>query len=160
MILSGAGRLIWYLGVRGGQEVLNFCTQSYRGEPVLTWWPGETAAGHGHGYDVIDNDRYQTIATVRAANGYTADLHEFQIGPENTVVIPAYQPVRFAAGGFDGVAVDSIVRELDIPTGNLLSGGTPRATSGRGTRPSARRPPVTTTSTSTPSTWTPATTAS
>ena len=59
---------------------------------MLTWWQGEIVAGHGQGEDVIDSPRYTPIATVHAGNGLYADLHDFQITPQGTAWITAFEP--------------------------------------------------------------------
>jgi hypothetical protein len=121
MIVDNRGKLVWYRPVGDSQEAFDFRPQTYQGQPVLTWWQGRvTDLYYGTGTGLIVNDKYQTIATVHAGDGYSTDLHEFQITPENTALLLAYQPVHFRAGRFDGVAVDSIVQEIDIPTGNVL----------------------------------------
>jgi hypothetical protein len=120
MIMTGSGKLVWFRAIGSGGEAFNFRAQTYRGKPVLTWFQGRTTGGHGRGYDVIDNEQYRKIASVHAGNGYTADLHEFTITPENTALITAYQPVEFSGGGYHGVVQDGIVQEIDIPTGNVL----------------------------------------
>ena len=49
---------------------------------MLTWWQDPLIAnGSRTAGDVIANSAYQTIAVVRAGNGYQPDLHEFQITP-------------------------------------------------------------------------------
>ena len=57
----------------------DFRVQSYQGQPVLTWWQGNETAGVGVGQDIIMNSSYQVIHTISAANGLSADLHEFQL---------------------------------------------------------------------------------
>ena len=73
-----------------GLTAADFRTQTYRGKPVLTFWPGTGLGGLASGTDYIYNDRYQQIATVNAGNGLSADGHEFLITPWNTALILAY----------------------------------------------------------------------
>jgi hypothetical protein len=125
MIVDAAGNLIWAKALTGGISASDFREQSYQGQPVLTWWQGTvTATGQGIGEDVIDNDSYQQIATVKAGNGYHADLHDFTLTPDNTALITAYQPVRWdlssVGGPKNGIALDSIMQEVDVATGNVL----------------------------------------
>ena len=124
MILDGRGRLVWFDPVPKGTVADDVNEQSYRGKPVVTWWQGRVASGHGLGEDVIDNDSYQTVATVHAGEGYHADLHEFQITPQGTALITIYEPTRAdlssVGGPKDGVVLDSIVQEIDIKTGRVL----------------------------------------
>jgi hypothetical protein len=91
---------------------------------VLTWWQGNTNAASGRGVDVIYNSSYQQIATVQAANGLSADLHEFEITRANTALITAYYPVYWNASSIHGpsrqITLDGVVQEIDIKTGLLL----------------------------------------
>jgi len=61
---------------------------------------------------------------VQAANGLSADLHEFQLTPQGTALITAYYPVYWNASSVHGstrqIVLDSVVQELDIRTGLLL----------------------------------------
>ncbi len=43
MILDEAGRLVWFLPLRGDEQAFDFREQTYRGRPVLTWWQGRMA---------------------------------------------------------------------------------------------------------------------
>src|ERR1035437_3734460 len=64
---------------------------------------------------------YQTVATVRAGNGYAADLHDFQIAPHNVAYISVYNVMRCdlsSLGGVrNGVIIDTAVQQVDIKTG-------------------------------------------
>ena len=66
---------------------------------------------------------YRQIATVQAANGLSADLHEFQLTPRGTALITAYYPVHWDASSVHGasrqVVMDSVVQEIDVNTGLL-----------------------------------------
>src|SRR5215470_14205167 len=37
---TDTGRTVWSHAVPAGQEATDFRTQTYRGQPVLTWWQG------------------------------------------------------------------------------------------------------------------------
>src|SRR4051794_34601425 len=39
-IISSTGKTIWFHPVPAGEEAADFRTQTYRGQPVLTWWQG------------------------------------------------------------------------------------------------------------------------
>jgi Arylsulfotransferase (ASST) len=129
MILDRAGRIVWYSPNLGfpaskGEGRVDLKVQSYRGQPVLTWWQGQVIAGHGEGNAVIADSSYRTIATVKAGHGLQADLHEFVISPQNTALITAYRPVTTnlskVGGPAKGVAFSGVVQEIDIPTGKVL----------------------------------------
>jgi hypothetical protein len=123
-IISSSGQLLWFDRVAPGDTAADFRVQTYQGKPVLTWWQGYTDAGVGIGEDRIFNSSYQQVAVVRAANGLSADLHEFQITPSNTALITAYYPVYWNASSVHGsaqeIVLDSVVQEIDIPTGLVL----------------------------------------
>src|ERR1700761_204492 len=80
MIVGPYGGLIWYQPVPHNDTATDFRVQTYRGQPVLTWWQGNvSAAGTGDGGDELYNRSYQHVATVKAGNGLNSDLHEFTI---------------------------------------------------------------------------------
>src|SRR5581483_5889268 len=98
--------------------------QQYEGAPVLTWWEGQTGDGIGDGEDVIENASYQEDATIQAADGLSADLHEFTLTPPGTALITAEYPVHWNATAMGGAKTqdvfDSVVQEIDVKTGLLL----------------------------------------
>ncbi len=94
LILGPYGGPIWFMPLPPNETATDFGVQTYQSAPVLTWWQGNVnGAGVGDGVDEISNGSYQPIATVRAGNGLHADLHEFQLTPQNTALITAYYPV-------------------------------------------------------------------
>jgi arylsulfotransferase ASST len=127
MVVNSQGRLVWFRPVHDG-EALNLQVQRYQGRPVLTWWQGPLALGHGTiygvGEDVIADSSYRTVAVVHAGHGYSADLHEFQITPQGTALLDAYVPVRRNltrfGGAANGTVLDCVVQELNIRTGKVL----------------------------------------
>jgi hypothetical protein len=120
MILDSRGRLVWFEPRR--QPSYNLQVQQYHGEPVLTWWQGHWL-GTG-GQDIIVNRSYRTVAVVHAGEGYSSDLHEFQLTPQGTALIDIYSPVRAnlagVGGSSTGAALDCIVQEVDVRTGRVL----------------------------------------
>jgi hypothetical protein len=124
MILDPNGNLVWFDHLRGNESAADFRVQRYNGAPVLTWWEGTLDAGVGIGGDVIFNSAYQQIGQVLAGNGLHADLHEFEITPWNTALIVAEYPIWWNATSVHGPAqqdtLDSVVQEIDIPTGLVL----------------------------------------
>lgn len=125
MILDPQGQLVWFYPISGGDAAFNLAVQSYQGQPVLTWWQGKVVNGHGtDGEDVILNRSYQTVAVVHAGEGYSSDLHEFQITSQGTALVTAYVPVKAnlssVGGPADGTVLDSVVQEVDIRTGQVL----------------------------------------
>ncbi|MGB0095838.1 MAG: arylsulfotransferase family protein [Solirubrobacteraceae bacterium] len=124
MILGPYGGLIWFQPAPHGDSVTDFRAQSYQGKPVLTWWHGNVNGGVGEGRDEIYDNSYRPVATVQAANGLTADLHEFEITPQNAALITAYYPVYWDASSVKGakrqIVLDAVAQEIDIPTGLAL----------------------------------------
>ncbi len=124
MILNDQGTLLWFQPVPQGDMAADLQVQRYQGQQVLTWWQGYSGAGVGAGEDVIENSSYRQIAVVQAANGLSADLHEFRLTPQGTALITAYYPVYWNATDLHmssrQVVLDSVVQEIDVKTGLLL----------------------------------------
>ena len=124
MILDPAGKLIWFDPLPPSTVATNLRVQQYDGAPVLTWWQGEITHGFGLGEDVIAGSNYQPIATVRAGNGYQADLHEFQITPAGTALLSSYHAVDCNLASLGGPSVsavtDALLQEIDIRTGLVM----------------------------------------
>jgi hypothetical protein len=123
-ILDPRGRLIWFDRVPPGDYAANLQVQRYHGQDVLTWWQSFSQAGMGIGEDVIFDSSYRQVAVVQAANGLRADQHEFEITPAGTALIIAYYPVYWNASSVHGskreIVYDSVIQEIDIPTGLVL----------------------------------------
>lgn len=124
MIVNGQGQLVWFDPLPPTVNSTDLKVQTLNGQPVLTWWQGRITQGLGYGEDIIMNSSYQVVEVVQAANGYAADLHEFRLGPNDTAWITAVGVVkanlRAVGGSKDGAAIDSVVQELDLRTGNVL----------------------------------------
>ena len=124
MILNSSGQLVWFQPAPSGDMAADLRVQRYHGEPVLTWWQGYSGAGVGAGEDVIENTSYRQVAAVHAANGMSADLHEFTLTPQGTALITAYYPVIWNAAAIHEstrqIVLDSVVQEIDVKTGLLL----------------------------------------
>jgi hypothetical protein len=124
LIVTPTGQIVWYAPIRSS-AVFNVQVQQYMGQPVITFWRGYVVPpGTGVGTDMVVDHSYQTVASVNAANGYNADLHEFQVTPQGTALITAYSPVhanlRSVGGSRKGTLLDSIIQEIDISSGRLL----------------------------------------
>ena len=125
MITEQDGALVWFHPLPAGETATNFHVQEYEGEPVLTWWQGRVIeVGFGEGEDEIYDTSYQRVASVRAGNGYHADLHEIRLTREGTAWIDIFDPIEMnlAAehGLADGVLTDSVIQEIDIKTGLVM----------------------------------------
>jgi EmrB/QacA subfamily drug resistance transporter len=130
LILSGKAendelQPIWFLPVPTNVVASNLETQTYQGKPVLTWWQGNvTATGQiNSGYDVIYNQHYKRIGTLKGKDGWVLTLHEFTIrGDDAWVTANKNVPAQLARyGGVNGGAeIDSAVQEYNIKTGKLI----------------------------------------
>jgi hypothetical protein len=123
-ILDKHGNIVWFHAIPQAETASDFRTQTYRGQPVLTWWQGTGLGGLASGTDYIYNDHYQQIATVNAGNGLSADGHEFLITPWNTALILSYTTatadLTSIGGPADQTVINGVVQEINIATGKVL----------------------------------------
>jgi hypothetical protein len=125
-LLGPDGNLIYFKPLPKGQSATDFRAQTYQGHPVLTWWQGAvSAAGIGQGEDEIYDDSYRPEAAVRAGNGLSADLHEFELTGRGVALISADYPVYWDASSVahashHEIVFDAIVQAIDVPTGLVL----------------------------------------
>ncbi len=123
-ILSRSGKVIWFHPAPSGESDFDFRTQTYDGQPVLTFVQGTGLGATATNTDYIYNDHYQEIASFSAGNGLTTDIHEFFITPWNTALITAVsqQAVNLSSiGGLtDQQVLEGSVQEIDIKTGKVL----------------------------------------
>jgi Arylsulfotransferase (ASST) len=132
-IVEPNGTLIWEdpLGrlVKVGSEThwevaMDFHTAAYAGQPVLVWWQGYiTPNGFGTGTWEIDNEHYQTIASIRAPKGYETDFHAFEITPNGMAYFLASKTVQLnlkcCGGPTNGSLYDQVVFEANIKTQHI-----------------------------------------
>ena len=120
-IVTTMGKVVWFHPLPTGNYACDFRTQTYLGQPVLTWY--QTGGDEGPG-DMIYNGHFQHIATVNGKNGFSTDLHEFYITPSNTALITVFGGTTAnltAIGGRDKQqVVENLVQEIDIKTGKVL----------------------------------------
>jgi hypothetical protein len=124
-IADSTGTPLWSTSESGHYE--DFQMQTYRGEPVLTWWQGTgTPAGGGTGVGtcVLTSLSHEPVATINGSDGYYPDLHELRITPANTALITSYRTVPYDLSPVGGPAVgrvlDSYCEEVDIASGTVL----------------------------------------
>jgi hypothetical protein len=125
MIIDGKGQLVWFGQLTPPEVAANLRIQRYGRRSVLTWWKGDvTPSAYGLGVGVIANNSYQTIRTVHAGNGYSMDLHEFELTPERDALFTIETPVLVHLAGTPAGTLspllDSIVQEVDIATGLVV----------------------------------------
>jgi hypothetical protein len=127
LVVDNDGEIVWYQPPAVSDwEHHDFRVQEYQGEPVLTWSTATTGGGYGQGHFVIADTAYETVAEVRAGNGFTSggDVHEFLLTPEGTAFIMLYQGVDWdmtpAGGSMYGSVLDGIVQEIEVETGRVL----------------------------------------
>jgi hypothetical protein len=125
MILDSHGRVVWFDQLPPPLAATNFRPQRYQGREVLTWWQGTvTISAYGLGEGVIADTSYRTLRTVKAGNGYQADLHEFLLTRSGEALITANAPVLVHLPGTPpgklSPLLDSIVQEVDIGTGLVV----------------------------------------
>jgi hypothetical protein len=123
LILDDRGQVVWFAPLET-HGVTDFRVQTYRGEPVLTWWQGQSDSGIGNGHYVIMDQRYRQVASVRAGNGLQGDIHEFLITPDDTALITIYHEIPYDlrpwGGSEQGMLNEGVVQEIDIATGRVL----------------------------------------
>jgi Arylsulfotransferase (ASST) len=125
MITEQNGNLVWFHPLPAGDEATSLKVEQYQGKNVLTWWQGRILeVGFGEGENVMYDSSYRKIASVRAGNGYHADLHEFRLTPEGTAWIDLFDPIAMSLASYGGKAAgvlnDSIVQEIDVRTGLVM----------------------------------------
>ena len=120
MILDPTGRLIWFRPFPIGRRIMvtDFRAQRLGGQPVLTWWQGNSNQGTGRGVGIILNDHYEKIATVQAGNGLRMDLHEFLLTNSGDAYVLAVAPVHLPE--LRRSVNNNIVQEIDVKTGLVL----------------------------------------
>ena len=122
LIYTPQGRLVWFDQLPNGEAAEDLSMQSYEGQRDLTWWRGHVLSlGFGQGEDVVMNSHYQTVARVYGGNGLPADLHDFQLAPDDVAYITAFNPIRCdlasVKGARDGAITDTAIQEIDMRTG-------------------------------------------
>ncbi|KAF1832368.1 hypothetical protein BDW02DRAFT_503134 [Decorospora gaudefroyi] len=117
------GSLIWTANY---SLPFDFRTQTYKGEPVLTFWSGIVLNGYGRGSFYMLNQSYDEIAHFEVARfgDDMGDAHEFTVTPDDTALVAIYIAVPYdlsAVGGSeDGWLFENTFQEINIETGELV----------------------------------------
>ena len=124
VITTADGEPVWVLPMGDTRWTYDLRVQRYRGEPVLTWWRGDTFPfGYGEGELVVMDDSYREIATVTTP-GTHADFHDGTLTEAGTALLISYPVVRRdlseVGGPEDGYVRSSVVHEVDVATGEEL----------------------------------------
>jgi EmrB/QacA subfamily drug resistance transporter len=125
LILDSQMQPVWFQPVPTDVVASNLDAQTYDGQPVLTWWQGVvTPTGLiSSGEDVVVNQHYQRVATLKATGGWVLTLHTFLIhGNDAWVTANRNVPADLSryGGVNNGTLVQSAVQEYDLRTGKLL----------------------------------------
>jgi hypothetical protein len=136
LIIDNSGNPIWFRPLSGASLMnTDFRVQKLAGEPVLTFWQGTLAAPPaytdapsgssepGSCYYILDRN-YRVIKTVSAQKGYTADVHEFLITPNDTALFLSTLAVPMDltpyGGPKEGYVENFAIQEVDLRTNELL----------------------------------------
>jgi hypothetical protein len=125
MILDDNLQPVWFDPLPKSVVASNLSLQTYDGKPALAWWQGfvtNTGATES-GEDVVVNQHYHTVATLRGRDGWKLTLHEFVIrGDDAWVTANKDLPENLSkyGGAYNGALTDSAVQEYDLKTGRLL----------------------------------------
>jgi EmrB/QacA subfamily drug resistance transporter len=125
LILDNKLQPVWFHPVPTNVVAGNLSAQTYHGKPVLAWWQGQlTSTGNTEtGEDVVVNQHYKRIATLKGQDGWVLTLHEMVIHGNNAWVT-ANKNISMNlspwGGPYNGALVDSAVQEYNLKTGKLL----------------------------------------
>lgn len=121
---ASTGQPVWFHSAPGS-IIANFQSFTLGREQVFAYYEGAPFAVPGSGagvYRILDSN-YNLIHTVKAGNGYQADLHELQLTDKGTALIGIYQPIIANTSSVGGppatIIVDYVVQEVELDTGNV-----------------------------------------
>lgn len=126
LIVDDRGDPVWFAPNEPGVATQDFKMQTYRGDPVLTYWEGNVVAppGYGEGEAVIMDSSYREIARLQLGGGLQADLHDVVLTERGTALLLGYEKVARdltpVGGPADGSVFEGVVQEVDIDSGEVL----------------------------------------
>jgi hypothetical protein len=125
LILDNHLAPVWFRPVPESVVASNLTLQTYDGKPALAWWQGviTNVGAIVSGEDVIVNQHYRTVATLKGADGWIITLHELVIrGDHAWVTANKNIPMNLSkyGGAYNGALIDSAVQEYNFKTGKLL----------------------------------------
>ncbi len=125
LILDNRLQPVWFKPVSEKDVASNLSLQTYQGKPALSYWQG-TITNTGEtltGQDIVVNQHYQRVATVKGKDGWVPTVHEMIIhGNDAWVTVNKNLPMNLSkyGGAYNGSMIDSGVQEYNIKTGKLL----------------------------------------
>lgn len=136
LILDNEGNPTWFRPLNSPNLMnTDFRMQTLHGKQVLTFWQGTLAtppaytnapggsSEPGSCYYILDNS-YAVIKTVMAQKGFTSDIHEFLLTPNNTALLLSTKAVPMDltpyGGPQNGFVQDFAIQEIDLHTNKLL----------------------------------------
>ena len=125
LILDDRLQPVWFRPLPTDVVASNLSVQTYEGRPALAWWQGAiTSTGATEsGEDVVVDQHYRTVATLKGADGWVVTLHSFQVqGDVAWVTANRNVPMNLTkyGGAKNGAVVDSAVQKYDLRTGRLI----------------------------------------
>ena len=118
LILDDNGEPVYYASTPGFPATFDFKVQE--NGRLTHALPHPVRGAH-----IVQNEHYETIATIRAGNGYVADPHDFQLGPDGRALLLIYDTrivdLSAIAPGerTDATVIGCIVQEQDAE-GNVI----------------------------------------
>ncbi len=125
LILDDSLQPVWFHPVPQNLVASNLSLQTYEGKPALGWWQGvvtNTGATES-GEDVVVNQHYQTVATLKGRDGWVLTLHALAISGDDAWVTANKDIPRNLSrygGAYNGALIDSAVQEYNLKTGKLV----------------------------------------
>lgn len=136
LIMDNEGNPIWFRPLNTPNLMnTDFRMQTLNGKPVLTFWQGTLAtppaytnapggsSEPGSCYYILDNT-YAVIKNVSARNGFTSDIHEFLLTPNNTALFLSTKSIPMDltpyGGPKEGFVQDFAIQEVDLETDELI----------------------------------------
>jgi len=125
LILDNRLQPVWFKPLPTNLLAGNLDSQTYQGKPVLTWWQGviDFTGATDQGEDVVADQHYRTIATLRGQGGWVLTVHDMVInGHDAWVTANRNIPMNLShyGGAYNGAMIDSAVQEYDLRTGRLI----------------------------------------
>jgi hypothetical protein len=126
MIFNNKLQLIWFRPGPSNAFSMNLTAQTYAGKPALSWWQGViTSTGAvKSGEDMVVDQHYKTIATLKGAGGWTLTPHEMLIDGTDAWVTAnkdVSADLSKYGGSKHGSVTDVAVQEYDLTNGHLKS---------------------------------------